>query len=313
VLSVVILGLFCVVMLFIIASVSFSAWRERQQYKYQLETQQSLSAPDPRVAAILQLQDGPSVAVKRSTPISSFLLSSKWYKRRRMLVSLGLLLMMGLALGVQDGLTDGTLHAIFTKNLGITLFQSSQPQTLQLGTHTAPLSPSSLLVRVDSALRNEYHTDYQWQVWAYSSCSGIAMEMVMNAYGRHLIAADVMEVEDRLGVWNVNLGLLRDDGIALTADQFGFDATLSHTQMVEDVVALANKGKPVIVSVRDSTYFPGGHLFVIRGGDNGNVYIADSSPANFTRMTYTRFAGMWQGFSAVLTPQSGIVFKDLAH
>jgi len=211
--------------------------------------------------------------------------------------------MLGLALSIQNGLADGTLHTI-TKNLNITIFQSSQPQTVQLATHRAPLTPSSQLARIDSAARNQYHTDYQWQVWAYSSCSGIAMQMVMNAHGRHLIAADVLEVEDRLGVWNVNLGLLRDDGIALTADHFGFDASLSHSQTVQEVVAIANKGRPVIVSVRDSSYFPGGHLFVIHGGDGGSVYIADSSPANFTRMTHGRFAGMWQGFSAVLTPRS---------
>lgn len=266
-LSVAIAALLCIVMLSIIASVFFITRHKRQQYK-------------------------------------SLLIPSRWYKRRRMLVSLGFLLMTGLTLCVQGSLTDGTIHTILTKKLGITIFQASPPQTLQTAIHTAPLSASALVVRVDSALRRQYHNDYQWQVWSYSSCSGIAMEMVMNAYGRHLIAADVLEMEEKLGVWNVNLGLLRDDGIALTADQFGFDSSLSHSQTVEDVVAQANKGKPVIVSLRDSTYFPGGHFFVVRGGDSGNVYIADSSPANFTRMTYARFVGMWQGFSAVLTPRA---------
>jgi ABC-type bacteriocin/lantibiotic exporter with double-glycine peptidase domain len=129
------------------------------------------------------------------------------------------------------------------------------------------------------------------------------MEMVMNSYGRRLVAADVLEVEDKLGVWSTSLGLLREDGISQTAEYFGFNASLSHSRTIQDIVALANKGNPVIVSVRDSYYYPNGHIFVIRGGDDQYVFIADSSPANFQRMSYPMFQGMWQGFSAVLTPQ----------
>lgn len=51
-----------------------------------------------------------------------------------------------------------------------------------------------------------------------------------------------------------------------------------------------------------SYYFPGGHIFVVRGGDSQYVYIADSSPGNFQRMTHAQFLGMWQRFSAILTP-----------
>jgi ABC-type bacteriocin/lantibiotic exporter with double-glycine peptidase domain len=129
------------------------------------------------------------------------------------------------------------------------------------------------------------------------------MEEVMDSYGRHLIAADILQEELNLGVWSVYGGLLREDGIALTAAYFGFNASLSHARTLDDVISLSNKGFPVIVSVRDSFYYPGGHLFVIRGGDSSYVYIADSSPANFQRMTHAMFSGMWQGFSAVLTPR----------
>ena len=126
----------------------------------------------------------------------------------------------------------------------------------------------------------------------------------MNAYGRHLIAADVLQEELTLGVWNVQLGLLREDGITMTAATFGFDTTSSHTQTIQDLVNIANQGSPVIVSVRDSFYYPGGHIFVVRGGDSQYVYLADSSPANFQRMSYAMFQGMWQGFSAILKPRA---------
>lgn len=125
----------------------------------------------------------------------------------------------------------------------------------------------------------------------------------MNAYGRHLIAADVLQKEADLGVWNISLGLLREEGIAMTASYFGFDASLSHARSLQDIITIANKGEPVIVGVRDSYYYPGGHIFVVRGGDNQKVFIADSSPANFKQMSYSMFLGMWQGFSAILTPR----------
>jgi len=102
-----------------------------------------------------------------------------------------------------------------SSNLARVVMRSeAAPTILQLAAHTDSQNATSfnlkvslksvswgmLLVRVDSAARNQYATLYQWQVWAYSSCSGIAMETVMNAYGRHLIASDVLQVEQNLGV-----------------------------------------------------------------------------------------------------------------
>jgi hypothetical protein len=248
-----------------------------------------------------------------------------------MLVSFGFLLMSVLTLFFQSGLTDGTMP-VFGQGGNISFLSYAQSSDMQFighvhqsgktttsltntttvgadsttgttGVTTATGTASTRVVRVDSAARSQYYNDYQWQVWSYSSCSGIAMEMVMNAYGRHLIAVDVLQEELNLGVWNVNLGLLREDGIATTAAYFGFDTSATHARTLQDVVAISNQGAPVIVSVRDSYYYPGGHLFVVRGGDGRYVYIADSSSANFQQMSYSMFAGMWQGFSAVLTPR----------
>jgi len=77
----------------------------------------------------------------------------------------------------------------------------------------------------------------------------------MNAYGHHLIASDVLQVERDLGVWDQNRGLLRDDGITLTAAHFGFNAIVNRTRTLDDIIEMANKGTPVIVSVRDNNYF----------------------------------------------------------
>lgn len=300
-----------VVMLLIIVSFVWGAWRAKQRYKRTLATQPRLPAHplDRHVTAILHMQDGNIVSIEKPEPLPVFSLPPSWYQRRRALVSLGLLVMVLLTLSTQSGLVGETFHSITkglettTKGLAMTVLRQSQPADVHTPAHPLAQTASMLVVRVDSAAADQYYTDYQRQVWSYSSCSGIAMEMVMNAYGRHLIAADVLQVESDLGVWNVQLGLLREDGIALTATHFGFDTSAGHTRTLQDVINSANQGAPVIVSVRDSQYFPNGHIFVIRGGDDQYVYIADSSPANFQRMTRAMFVGMWQGFSAVLMPQ----------
>lgn len=293
------------VMLLIIASFIWGAWRAYRRYKRTVATQSRLPAHplDRHVTAILHMQDGNIVSVESPPPLQEFSLPASWYRRRRILVSLGLICMVLLALSVQSGLAGETFHSI-TKSVETTILSYSKPADVYTPARPLPQTASMRVVRIDSAAMNQYYSDAQRQSWMYSSCSGIAMEMVMNSYGRHFIAADVLQVESDLGVWNVQLGLLREDGIALTAAHFGFDTSSGHDRTLQEVIDTANKGAPVIVSVRDSYYYPNGHIFVIRGGDDQYVYIADSSLANFQRMTHPMFVGMWQGFSAVLTPRA---------
>lgn len=292
------------IMLLIIVSLIFSAWRARQRHKRALTSLSNLPAHplDRHVTAILHIHDGQVMKVEEPPTLPVFQLPTSWYTRRRTLVSLGFLIMLVLTLSAQSVLSEGAIRSI-TQELHLGFGHDVPASDVHLSAHPIPLTPSARLVRIDSAARNQYYTDYQWQVWAYSSCSGISMAMVMNSYGRHYIAADVLQEELNLGVWSVQLGLLREEGIALTAAQYGFTTSSGHTRTMDEVISIANKGAPVIVSLRDGYYFPNGHLFVVRGGDAQYVYIADSSPANFQRMTRGMFAGMWQGFSAVLTPR----------
>lgn len=304
-LSAVITALLFIVMLLIVANLIVGAWREHQrQRRLMLDSQAKTHSLSESVTTVLQLQNGLIVGVEKSTSLPPVFLPHSWYTRRRTLVSLGFLVMVLLTLFFQDGLAGGTLQTL-SKGLDLTfLGYSPQKATdIQTNVQQAPLTASARLVRIDSASAKQYYTSHQLNVWSYSSCSGIAMAMVMNAYGRHFIAADVLQEELNLGVWDVHLGLLREEGIALTAAHYGFNADLSHARSLQDIVAIANKGQPVIVGIRDSYYFPGGHILVVRGGDGQYVYLADSSPANFQHMSYSMFSGMWQGFSAILTPQ----------
>lgn len=293
-LSAVVTALLLVLMIAIVTSFMLGGWREHLRYKKTF-LQRTTAVTYP----LSQVEKPPYIP-----PIS---LPASWYTRRRTLVSLGFFIMILLALFLQDGLTEGGLSTL-SKGISSTFLSASHASDVQPTAHATPIpvlpgGASARVVRLDSASRAQYRTDYQWQVWSYSSCSGIAMTMVMNSYGRHLVAGDVLQEEQNLGVWDVNLGLLREEGIALTASYYGFDTSANHTRSLQDLITLGNKGTPVIVGVRDGYYYPGGHIFVVLGGDAQNVYIADSSRANFQHMSHSMFLGMWQGFSAVLTPR----------
>jgi hypothetical protein len=294
------------VMLLIITSLIFSAWRQYQRHKRKYAASMKLPAHplDRHVTAILRVQEGVVVGIE--APDRGFMLPGSWYRRWRTLVSLGFMVMILLALLMQGSLAEGPLRNL-AQGIEFSFLRKTAVQMPSRLPHAAlPVAETASMrvVRIDSAARNQYYTDYQWQVWSYSSCSGIAMATVMDAYGRHLIAADVLQRELDLGVWNTQLGLLREDGIALTASTYGFHTDWGHRHTLEDLIKISNGGAPVIVSVRDATYFPGGHIFVIYGGNSQSLLLADSSPADFQRMTIPMFLGMWQGFSAVLTPSS---------
>ena len=305
-LSAVITALLCVLMLLIVASFVTGALRERQRHLQSKALQErSLSefkvpsqfeAPSQQVTAVLRFQNGSVVSLENPQAPFHLSLPTSWYRRRRTIVSLGLLLMMVITLFAQSGLADGALQSL---ERGIAMLDVTQhTSAIDLSTSTIPLdsTASSRIVRVDSAERRQYYTDYQWQVWGYSSCSGISMEEVMNAYGRHLIAADVLQVESNLGVWDTYNGLTGGEaGIAKVAHYFGFKAVPNPPRTIENLIAVANKGFPVIVGVP-------GHILVVRGGDSNNVFLVDSAPADRKIMSRAQFAGWWDNFSVELLP-----------
>ena len=118
-----------------------------------------------------------------------------------------IILLVMLTLFVQTGLADGAFKDIRRGLSALSL--SGNPQGFDISTELPPMpfSATANVVREDSAVRSQYHTDYEWQVWSYSSCSGFSLEMVINAYGHHYIVADFLEKEYNLGVWNVAEGL----------------------------------------------------------------------------------------------------------
>jgi hypothetical protein len=228
-------------------------------------------------------------------------LPPSWYTRRGILVSLGLLFMLMLALFVQSGLVDGTLERL---GKGLVFFSASQTSTVDLNTTTHPglVNASQQLVRISQLEPNQYSSQNEFSTWAYSACSTAAMTEVFNAYGNNFRITDVLQVEARIGEITPVEGLLRPEGIANTAAQFGFKTTWGNSWTLDQVIAHANSGNPVIVSFPPDRY-AGGHLLVVTGGDSQMVYLADSSLWNRRSLTHAQFLQWWEGYAAVVTPQ----------
>lgn len=190
-----------------------------------------------------------------------------------------------------------TLAAIdFANSVASSTLKSQQqaPQT--------QYSASQALVRLSQLDPNQYSSTQEYNLWAYSACSTAAMTEVFNAYGRHYKISDVLQVESSIGEITPQQGLLEDVGIARTASQFGFKTTWGYKLTLNQIIAIANAGRPVIVSWPPSRY-AGGHLVVVTGGNSSVVDLADSSLYDRHVLSHQQFMTWWAGFYAVVTPK----------
>ena len=157
------------------------------------------------------------------------------------------------------------------------------------------------LVRIGQVDPVQYSSQQEFKIWAYSACSAAAMTEVINAYGNHYRITDILKVEAQIGEITPQLGLLEDIGIQRTVALFGFKTTWGYSRSLDQVIDIANHGRPVIISFPPSKY-AGGHLVVVIGGDSNSVRLADSSLWNRHSISRSQFLSWWGGFSAIVTP-----------
>jgi hypothetical protein len=184
--------------------------------------------------------------------------------------------------------------------INLLLFNLNPPPK---STHQPPaFQVSQSLVRISQLDPAQYNSTQEFNLWAYSSCSTASMTEVFNSYGRHYRITDVLKVEARIGEITPQLGLLEDVGIQRTAAIFGFKTTWGHNLSLDQIINVANKGEPVIVSFPPDRY-AGGHLVVVTGGNRNAVNLADSSLWNRHSLSRAQFLKWWEGFYAIVTPQ----------
>ena len=175
---------------------------------------------------------------------------------------------------------------------------TSQSNSPQERTYTATRS----LVRLGQLDPGQYNSTQEYNSWAYSACSAAAMTEVINAYGHHYRVTDILKVESQIGEITPELGLVEEVGIARTVARFGFNTAWGHNLSLDNVIDIANHGRPVIVGWPPARY-AGGHLLVVTGGNSNYVYLADSSSYNYHSLSRHKFLSWWEGFSAIVTPK----------
>lgn len=160
---------------------------------------------------------------------------------------------------------------------------------------------SKVLIRLNQLDPAQYASSQEFNTWAYSACSAASMTEVINSYGHNYHITTILEVESKIHEITPSEGLLEESGIADTGDQFSFKTTWGHNLSLDQIIAIANGGAPVIVSFPPDRY-PGGHILVVRGGDKNTVDLADSSLYNRTGVSRSFFLQYWEGFYAVMKP-----------
>lgn len=179
---------------------------------------------------------------------------------------------------------------------------TSKPTSTQ-PVFTGLAGASKALVRINQMATDQYSSTSEYNTWADSACSTATMTEVLNAYGHNYRVTDVLKVQSAQHAITPELGLLSATGIDVTVAQFGFQATHLSNATLDQVIQIANQGRPVIVSFPPDRVV-GGHILIVRGGNSSQVYLADSSTLNQTLMTRTAFLSLWEGFAVVVTPKA---------
>lgn len=191
-------------------------------------------------------------------------------------------------------------------NWNLIMWNANSLSTSQSGSQSNQNNPqfnaSRNLVRLSQLDPTQYASKQEFTTWAYSACSTASLTEVMNAYGRHFRITDVLKVEAGIGEITPQLGLLDEPGIQKTAAQFGFKTIWGHNLSLDQIISIANQGRPVIVSFPPDRY-AGGHLLVVTGGNSRIVNLADSSLWNRQSLSRSQFLQWWEGFYAIVTPE----------
>ncbi len=179
----------------------------------------------------------------------------------------------------------------------------SQVSVSSMGSGVSPLT----VQRINQLDPAQYQNWQEYETWWPSACSAASMAEVLNAYGGRYRITDVLAVERQLGAISVQEGLLGDAQIERILQHFHFAVSWGYDLTLDQVIAQANEGRPVIVSFPpQSGIWSGGHILLVVGGDGSSVRVVDSSSYDLRVLARSPFLSWWRGFSAVATPDGSV-------
>src|SRR5258708_17726837 len=174
--------------------------------------------------------------------------------------------------------------------------------TSQSQSHNSPqYNASQNLIRLGQVDPGQYNSSQEYNLCAYSACSAASLTEVINAYGHHYRLTDILKVEPQLGDITPELGLLEEVGIQRTVAQFGFKTTWGHSLSLDQIIDVANHGRPVIVGFPPDRY-AGGHLLVVTGGQYPPCYLACFIPSQSSSLSHSQILQFVEQFFAIVTP-----------
>ncbi len=205
-----------------------------------------------------------------------------------------------------DLFPDYTLH-LEDKSLSIQGYLRN-PSLLKHGA-------SANLVRLNQCDRYQYHSQTDYDNYCGVDCSTASMTEVMDAYGKQIngVPLKIGDVAPKQEASGYLAGGIQDKSwLPKTAALFGFKTVWGWTSRdsnemrnLDDLIDVANAGAPVIIDIppgANPDYSPG-HFMVVTGGDNQNVYLADSSGWDKKSAAREDFVKWWGGFYVVMYPE----------
>jgi hypothetical protein len=169
--------------------------------------------------------------------------------------------------------------------------------------------------RINQMDTSQYASVSDANTWANSACSATAMTVLLNSYssaGKYHIK-DVLQVEAASGAITPEDGTTSEQSVVTTLEKFGFAAVKLNDPSLDDVIRFANKGYPEIVNLPPALWYNAGHYMVVFGGDDQNVYTADSSTSNLTVWSRANFLAHWAGpgynYAVVAVPAAFSIFR----
>jgi hypothetical protein len=132
--------------------------------------------------------------------------------------------------------------------------------------------------------KNQYASEAEWRTWAASSCSAASLTSVLSGYGNNVRVSDVLALMQQQNAISSSGGLFDYSVFTTIPAKYGLKAIYSEDKNLdshfERVLGYLRQGYPVVLNVRDPSFFPNGHFVLATAiNQDGTIAIMNPDPA----------------------------------
>jgi Peptidase_C39 like family len=130
----------------------------------------------------------------------------------------------------------------------------------------------------------QYNSPDEFQTWSPSSCSAASIAAIFSGFGKTARTADILSIMRDEKAISPQLGLYDYSVFEKVARKYGMKSSLNESRNLDahfnNIVESLRKGTPVLVNVRDATFFPNGHFVVAaRLNPDNTITVINPDPA----------------------------------